>query len=112
MSALHAVPAQRGGVYLRRAVSTEPLPAGWQTGPAGLVDGVELEVVYQPTRHDVCRALCPLNLKAAAGLAEAGFHRTAAFDGGAELWVRDRPTAMRARLAGFRVLDGGRARGR
>jgi hypothetical protein len=71
-----------------------------------------LDVVYQPARHDVCRALGPSNLRVAAGLGEAGFRRTAAFDGGGELWVRDRPAAMRARLAGFRVLDGGRARGR
>ncbi|MGH9136595.1 MAG: hypothetical protein ACRD0G_06045 [Acidimicrobiales bacterium] len=98
--------------YLRRAMSTEPVPAGWQTHPGGVVGGVVLDVVYQPARHDVCRALGPLNLRVAVGLGEAGFRRAAAFDGGGGLWVRDRPAAMRARLAGFRVLDGGRARGR
>lgn len=103
---------KRADAYLRHAVSTEPLPPGWRTHPAGVVGGVVLDVVYQPARHDVCRALGPLNLSVAAGLGEAGFRRTAAFDGGGELWVRDRPAAMRARLAGFRVLDGGRARER
>lgn len=98
--------------YLRRAESPEPVPGGWQTHPAGVVGGVALEVVYQPARHDVCRALGPLTPRITIGLGESGYRRTAAFDGGGELWVRDRPAAMRARLAGFGVLDGGRARGR
>jgi len=99
-------------VYLRRACSPEPVPDGWRTHPAGSVGGVALDVVYQPARHDVCRALGPLNQRLTSGLGEAGFRKAAAFDGGGELWVRDRPAVLRARLAGLRVLDGGRVRGR
>lgn len=112
MSAPQPVAAACTDAYLRRAASTEPVPPGWATHPAGAVGGVALEVVYQPARHDVCRALGPMTLRVETGLGEAGFRRTAAFDGGGELWVRDRLAAMRARLAGFRVLDGGRARRR
>jgi len=71
-----------------------------------------MEFVYRPDRHDVCRALNALNPKVAAGLAHAGYRKAAAFDGGGELWVRERAAAVRARLAGFHVIDGGRARTR
>lgn len=101
-----------GDVYLRRAGSREPLPPGWATYPLGTVGGVRFEFVYRPDRHDVCRALNPLNEKVAAGLAQAGYRKAAAFDSGGELWVRERAAAVRARLAGFHIIDGGRARTR
>jgi hypothetical protein len=106
------VPTRQFDTYLRRASATDPVPVGWQTHPAGTVDGIPLDIVYRPARHDVCRALLALNARVAAGLGAAGYRRTARLDGGGELWVRDRSAAMRARLAGFRVIDGGRARGR
>ena len=99
-------------LYLRRAGSRESVAPGWATHPAGAVGGVSFEFVYRPDRHDVCRALNPLNERVIAGLASAGYRKAAAFDGGGELWVRDRSASVRARLAGFRVLDGGRARQR
>lgn len=99
-------------VYLRRAASTDPVPPGWRTHPAGSLDGVRLDFVYRPDRHDVCRAIGAPGQHIINGLREAGYRRTAAFDSGVELWVRDRGAAVRARLAGFRVLEGGRARTR
>lgn len=99
-------------VHLRRAGTPTPVPPGWATHPAGTVGGINLECVYRPDRHDVCRALNPLSEKAVTGLAQAGYRKAAAFDGGGALWVRDRSASVRARLAGFRVLDGGRARQR
>ena len=99
-------------VYLRRAGSREPVPPGCATHPLGTVSGVRFEFVYRPDRHDVCRALNPLNHKVVARLAQAGYRKAAAFDGGGELWVRERSASVRARLAGFRVIDGGRARTR
>ena len=99
-------------IYLRRAGTREPVPAGWATHPLGTVGGVPFEFAYRPDRHDVCRALNPLNDKVIAGLAAAGYRKAAAFDSGGELWVRERSASVRARLAGFRVLDGGRARQR
>ena len=99
-------------VYLRRAGITEPPPTGWATHPAGSVGGVEFEFVYRPDRHDVCRALNRTTDKVVAGLAQAGYQRAATFDGGGELWVRERNALVRARLAGFGVIEGGRARQR
>lgn len=99
-------------VYLRRAGTREPVAAGWATHPLGTVGGVGMEFVYRPDRHDVCRALNPLNQHIVAGLAQAGYRKAAAIDGGGELWVRERAASVRARLAGFHVIDGGRARAR
>lgn len=100
------------GVHLRRADSTEPLPAGWRTHVAGTLDGVGLDFVYRPDRHDICRAIGAPSVHLAAGLRQAGYQRSACLDGGIELWVRDRSASVRARLAGFTVVDGGRVRQR
>jgi hypothetical protein len=100
------------GVQLRRADSTEPLPAGWRTHPAGTLDGVHLDFAYRPGRHDICRAIGTPSVHLAAGLRQAGYQRSARLDGGIELWVRDRPASVRARLAGLTVVDGGRVRQR
>jgi hypothetical protein len=107
-----AARAAHDGVRLRRADSAEPVPAGWRTHPAGTVDGVRLDLVYRPDRHDICRAIGAPSIHLAAGLRQAGYERSACLDGGIELWVRDRPASIRARLAGFSVLDGGRVRQR
>ncbi len=107
-----AARAVQEGVRLRRADSAEPVPDGWRTHAAGSLDGVRLDLVYRPDRHDVCRALRAPSAHIAAGLHQAGYRRSACLDGGIELWVRDRPASVRARLAGFAVLDGGRVRQR
>ena len=99
-------------VYLRRTGNPEPVPVGWSTHPAGTLIGIDLEIVYNPARHDVCRALRPLTAHLARGIGTAGYKRTAALDNGVELWVRDRASAVRASLAGFHVIDGGRVRAR
>jgi hypothetical protein len=103
---------RREEIYLRPSASRDDLPPGWQTHAAGAVDGVRLDFVYRPDRHDVCRAIGRASEELVAGLREAGYHRVAALDDGVELWVRDRPASVRGRLAGFRMLDGGRARQR
>ena len=100
------------GVYLRRAGSSEPLAPGWETHPAGRVGNVQLDLVYRPDRHDVCRAIGTTNRLLRSHFAETGFHQSAVLDDGIEIWVRERPTSVRARLAGFRVLAGGRERHR
>lgn len=98
--------------YLRRTDSPEQVPGGWKTHPAGTLAGIDLEIVYNPARHDVCRALAPLSQRLACDIGTAGYKRTAGLDNGVELWVRDRATAVRAALAGFHVIDGGRVRAR
>lgn len=107
-----AVRASHDGVRLRRADSADPVPAGWRTHPAGTLGGVRLDFLYRPDRHDICRAIGAPSIHLAAGLRQAGYERSACLDGGIELWVRDRPASIRARLAGFRVLDGGPVRQR
>ena len=99
-------------VYLRRAGSREPLAPGWETHPAGRIGDVCLDLVYRPDRHDVCRAIGAPDESLRAQLDEAGFHQNAVLDGGIEIWVRERSTSVRARLAGFRVVAGGRERHR
>lgn len=100
------------GTYLRRAGSSQPVPAGWDRCPAGALAGVALEVVFRPDRHDLCRASAPLGDKVEAGLAGSGWQRTAALDAGVELWVRDRHHALGERLAALQIIDGGRGRSR
>jgi hypothetical protein len=107
-----AAHATHDGVRLRRADSAEPVSVGWRTHPAGTLDGVRLDFVYRPDRHDICRAIGAPSVHLAAGLRQAGYQRSACLDGGIELWVRDRPASIRARLAGFSVIDGGRVRQR
>ena len=107
-----AATTARAAVYLRRATSGEPLAAGWETHPAGRIGDVRLDLVYRPDRHDVCRAIGGSDVSLRAQLAEAGFHQNAVLDDGIEIWVRERSTSVRARLAGFRVVAGGRERHR
>jgi hypothetical protein len=104
--------AAHADVYLRRSGSSESLAPGWETHPAGRVGDVRLDLVYRPDRHDVCRAIGSPGHSLRSNLAETGFRLSAVLDDGVEIWVRDRPTSVRARLAGFRVVDGGRARQR
>lgn len=99
-------------VHLRRSAAGEAVPPGWNVHHAGTRDGVALDLVYRPNRHDVVRALGGVHPRVAARLGEAGYAHAAVLDGGWELWVRDRSVALRARLAGFEVIDGGRARAR
>lgn len=99
-------------VYLRRSATGAPVPSGWTVHQAGTLGGVALDFVCHPSRHDVLRSFGSVNDRVAAGLVDAGYQRTAVLDDGWELWVRDRPAALRARLAGFRVIDGVRARSR
>lgn len=98
--------------YLRSAGSTNPLHPGWSTHPAGRFDNVDVEVAFDPRRHDVCHALTPLAAEVAAGIATHGWRLHAALDGGRELWVRERPAASRARLTGLRCLAGTQVHGR
>lgn len=99
-------------VCLRRTGSREPLAPGWSTHAAGRIGSVQLDIFYRPDRHDVCRAIGAPGELLGSGLAEAGYHHAAALDDGIEIWARERPTSVRARLAGFGVIDGGRARQR
>jgi hypothetical protein len=84
--------------YLRPLDSTAPTPHGWTVEPAGPWNGHQVEVVYNPTRHDV------MFVRGAAAddisdndLEHIGYQFIAT-DGQTWLWHRDRLTAARSRL--------------
>jgi hypothetical protein len=98
--------------YLRQSASSDRIERGWATHPAGSFGGVGCDIVYDPRRHDIVRALASLPLGIARALAAAGWTRHAMLDGGRELWVRNRPTSTRAQLAGLRCVPTPQGRGR
>lgn len=82
--------------YLRRADQPAIAPVGWTAEPAGTWTGHEVEVVYDPRRHDLVR-LHFAGDRERAVLGTAGYHRVAQ-DEHQELWARDRVTLARQRL--------------
>lgn len=72
-------------------------PVGWVAEPAGLWDGKQVEVVYDPRRHQLVRTDSDIGDRTRVALGTAGFRRVASA-GEQELWVRDRVAAARAAL--------------
>ena len=72
-------------------------PVGWTSEPAGTWAGKEVEVVYDPRRHQVRMVRSDLGDPSRATIAETGYRRIAV-DGYQEMWVRDRVAQMQARL--------------
>lgn len=64
-------------------------PVGWISEPAGSWAGREVDVVYNPRRHDVLLVRHDPREIARRGFRESGFRRVAV-DGQNEMWVRDR----------------------
>ena len=89
--------------YLRHAPPVDappnPCPDGHEVQPAGLWNGSQMEVVYDPRQHDV------LFLHGGTedpdihdGLARTGWSH-AQSDGPTQMWIRDRAVAAQAALA-------------
>ncbi len=77
---------------------TAACPAGHIAAPAGLWQGRPMEVVYDPSRHDVAFVReAPADKRLAGQLRSCGYQRVAG-DGASELWVRDRAVAATAAL--------------
>lgn len=72
-------------------------PVGWVAEPAGQWAGREVEIVYDPRRHDVVLVRSEPNDTARAGIAESGYRRIAV-EGLQEMWVRDRVEGAQVRL--------------
>jgi hypothetical protein len=72
-------------------------PVGWVAQPAGLWGGKQVEVVYDPRRHQLVRTDSDIGDRTRVALGTAGFRRVASA-GEQELWVRDRVAAARAAL--------------
>lgn len=87
--------------YLRPAAPEgeppAPCPPGHIASPAGVWNGRNCEVVYDPDRHDVAMVRGCLDGRLTGGLAATGFV-LAQGDGESSLWVRDRMAALRHRL--------------
>jgi hypothetical protein len=83
--------------FLRPTDRGKLAPVGWVAEPAGHWGGKEVDVVYDPRRHQVLvvRSAVPDGTRSSLGA--AGFRRLAA-DGAQELWVRDRLAVARAAL--------------
>jgi hypothetical protein len=83
--------------FLRPIDRGKLAPVGWVAEPAGRWGGKEVDVVFDPTRHQVLvvRSAVPDGTRSSLGT--AGFRRLAV-DGTQELWVRDRLTVARAAL--------------
>ena len=75
-----------------------PCGAGMVAEPAGTWGGRRMEVVYDPARHEVAFTRGRPAASVSAALAATGW-RLARSDGHAVMWVRDRATTDRRRLA-------------
>lgn len=82
--------------FLRRCDQAPIAPVGWTAEPAGTWAGHEVEVVYDPRRHDLVR-LHFAGDRERAVLGTAGYRRVAE-DEHQELWARDRVAVARQRL--------------
>lgn len=94
------------GPYLRVAPPEDappnPCPDGHATHPAGIWMGEHMEVVYDPTRHDVALLREGVSVEVARGMRATGWERRLV-DGRNEMWVRDRAALARQRLEQIRT---------
>lgn len=97
--------------YLRPAPpegdQSEPCPPGHVAEPAGLWNDRQVEVVYDPARHDVCFMRGRAGDGVHDGLQSSGWEPTAS-DGRSQLWIRDRADAMRQLLDTVHIPAPGR----
>jgi hypothetical protein len=85
----------------------DPCPPGHVAEPAGLWNDRQMEIVYDPRRHDVCFMRGRAANSVHDGLVASGWEATAA-DGSSQLWIRDRAEAMRQLLDTARTPAPGR----
>lgn len=88
--------------FLRRTNRGQFAPVGWVAEPFGRWGGHEVDVVYDPKRHELLRTGVGFGDKSRTALAQAGFRRMAS-DEQQELWIRQRrqTTATTAALDRF-----------
>ncbi len=83
--------------FLRPTDRARLAPVGWVSEPAGRWGDMEVEVVYDPRRHQVLLVRDDVGDPGRAAIAGTGYQRIAV-DGKQELWVRDRVVDTRLRL--------------
>ena len=83
--------------FLRPTDRAPLAPVGWAAEPAGQWGGREMEIVYDPRRHQVLLVRTQLPDSTHRALAGAGYERMTV-NGSQEVWVRDRLAAVRVGL--------------
>lgn len=83
--------------FLRPTDRGKLAPVGWVSEPAGQWAGREVDVVYDPRRHDVLLLRQDPGDDARYGFRDGGYRRVAV-DGDNEMWVRDRISVISARM--------------
>ena len=83
--------------FLRSADRPPLAPVGWAAQPAGQWGGRDMEIVYDPRRHQVLLVRNQLPDATRSALAGSGYQRMTV-DGSQEVWVRDRLTNLRVGL--------------
>lgn len=83
--------------FLRPTDRGRLAPVGWVAEPAGRWAGAEVEVVYDPRRHNVLLLRSNVSDVVRTAAADTGYRRVG-MDGTQEMWVRDRLAATRAVL--------------
>jgi hypothetical protein len=78
--------------FLRATDRGQLAPVGWVSEPAGQWAGKEVDVVYDPRRHDVAFLRGEPGNNIRDGFRDTGYRRVAV-DGTNEMWVRDRLAA-------------------
>jgi hypothetical protein len=91
--------------FLRPTDRGRLAPVGWVSEPAGRWAGRQVEVVYDPARHQVVLARNDLGDTNRRALAGAGYRRVAV-DGPQEMWVRGRADTVRAALGRVQARNG------
>jgi hypothetical protein len=84
--------------YLRPLDSTAPTPSGWTVEPAGPWNGHQVEVAYDPTRHDVMLVRGTTADDIDNNDLEHIGYQFIATDGQTWLWYRDRLVTARTNL--------------
>jgi hypothetical protein len=83
--------------FLRPTDRGKLAPVGWVSEPVGQWAGREVDVVYDPRRHDVLLVRRDPGDSARHGFRDVGYRRVAV-DGANEMWVRDRLSVISTRM--------------
>lgn len=83
--------------FLRATDRGKLAPVGWVSEPAGQWAGKEVDVVYDPRRHDVAFVRGDTGDEVRKGFQGVGYRRVS-IDGTNEMWVRDRVEVVTAAM--------------